>query len=315
MNSQKILSQALLSILVTTIPLISLPSENLVAQVQKNIQQPPSNNSPSSDSKTPWVINSILKWLRPHRRSGGSTDRLTFRRIVISQSSLGSSETSITIEDRVRRGYNQRKRQTARETETESVTIYGQDSICMLSPIFNSNAVHRLWTRQPLIVWAGYSSAFQLVDTQSKKIVWQKKVGKESGRIKIDVPLESGKSYTLKSFSFGNPETVKVEATFQTVTATEWSQINKDLLSIEQISIAQGKIYKEVALEKATYFAKNQLWGDVEITILSNWQDEKEGKEINVINSVNLFSSDDKIQTLLTEIQNTFPIACKLDQR
>jgi hypothetical protein len=285
MNSQKILSQALLALLVTTTTLISLPSDNLLAQLQKKTQQPSKKSSPSNNSKTPWVIEGILKWLQPHKRSGGSTDRLIFKRLI-SQSSPGS--------------------------ETGRVTIYSQDSICMLSPIFNSNAVNRLWTRQPLFVWAGYSSAFQLVDTQSRKTVWQKKVGKESGRIKIDVSLEPGKSYTLKSFSNYNPEKVNLEATFQTVTAADWEQINKDLLSIEQSSAAQGQNQQEIALEKATYFSKRQLWGDVQTTILSNWQDEKEGKQIKVRTAPS--SDNDEIQTLLTEIENTFPLACYLEK-
>jgi hypothetical protein len=282
MNSRKILHQAFLAILVIATTLISLPSDNLVAQLQKKTQQPSKKSSTSNTSKTPWVIDGILKWLQPHKKSGGSTDRLIFKRLI-SQSSPGS--------------------------ETGRVTIYSQDSICMLSPIFNSNTIHRLWTRQPLFVWAGYSSAFQLVDTQSRKIVWQKRVGEESGRIKIDVLLEPGKSYTLKSFSYYDPEQVKLEATFQTVTAADWSQINGDLLSIEQKLMAQGKNQREVSLEKATYFAKNQLWGDVQTTILSNWQDEKEGKRINVKTTL---SSDDEIQNLLTEIENTFQLACYL---
>jgi hypothetical protein len=282
MNSQKILSQALLALVVTTTTLIALPSNVMVAQLQKKTQQPSKKSSTSNNSKTPWVIADIMKWLQPHKRSGGSTDRLIFKRLI-SQSSPGS--------------------------ETGRVTIYSQDSICMLSPIFNSNIIHRLWTRQPLFVWAGYSSAFQLVDAQSRKIVWQKRVGEESGRIKIDVLLEPGKSYTLKSFSYYDPEQVKLEATFQTVTAADWSQINGDLLSIERKLMAQGKNQREVSLEKATYFAKNQLWGDVQTTILNNWQDEKEGKRINVKTTL---SSDDEIQNLLTEIENTFQLACYL---
>jgi hypothetical protein len=289
MNSRKILSQALLALLVIATTLMSLPSDNLVAQLQKKTQQPSKRNSPSNNSKTPWVIVGILKWLQPHKRSGGSTDRLIFKRAISSSSIPGKPSGS----------------------ETGGVTIYSQDSICMLSPIFDFNTINRLWTRQPLFVWAGYSSAFQLVETQSRKTVWQKKVGKESGRIKMDVSLESGKSYTLKSFSYDNPEEIRMEATFQTVPAVEWSQINRDLLSIEQTSIAQGKTQKEIELEKAAYFAKNQLWSDVQTTILSNWQDEKEGKEINAKIAS---SSDDAIQNLLTEIENTFPLACKLDK-
>jgi hypothetical protein len=277
MNSRKILHQAFLAILVIATTLISLPSDNLVAQLQSN------------KPKTSWVITNILKWLQPHKRSGGSTDRLIFKRAI--------SSSSIPVKPS--------------GSETGGVTIYGQDSICMLSPMFDFNTINRLWTRQPLFVWAGYSSAFQLVETRSRKTVWQKRVSKESGRIKVDVSLEPGKSYTLKSFSYDNPEDVRMEATFQTVSAAEWLQINRDLLSIDQTSIAHGKTQREIALEKATYFAKNQLWGDVQTTILSHWQDEKEGKPINVKTAP---SSDNEIQNLLTEIENTFPIPCKLDK-
>jgi hypothetical protein len=259
-------------------------NQGAFAQSSKSPQKSPRTTQPTKPNRNGWLIDKIRVLLNPHKRSGGSTDRPIFNR-------------SFSI---------------SRRNETGSATVYSQDSVCILSPIFNPNPkVDRLlWTRKPLFVWAGYSSGLQLVDARSNKIVWQKKVTEESGRIEIDRPLEAGKSYILRSFSHYDPERVKLETTFQTVTATDWEQINRDLLSIEQASIAKKQTQAEISLQKATYFAKRQLWGDVQTTILSIWQDEKEGKQIN---SINPALPNDEIQILLTEIENTFPI-CSLDR-
>jgi hypothetical protein len=286
MNSPKISFQVLLTLLLMSMTLVLLPSDTLLAQLKVESQQTTKKNS-SSDKSTNTgknnhsIITSILKWL-PQKRSGGSTNRPIFTR-------------SFSISKR---------------NETGGVTIYNQDSVCILSPIFDPKAAHLLWTRQPFFVWAGYSSALQVVDARSKKIVWQKKASEGSGRIKIDISLEAGKTYILKSFSNYDPDRVQLETTFQTVTTADWTKINRDLLLIEQTSIAQKQTREEIGLQKAAYFAKNQLWGDVQTTILSIWQDEKEGKQINVRSSS---LPNDDIQMLLTEIENAFP-TCHLDK-
>jgi hypothetical protein len=117
----------------TVIALISIPGTNLIAQ------SPPSN--------TPWLFKTILKWLQPQRRRGGSTsERYNYdphHGIFRSQSGSGSIELDRSIEEP------------------------GDIQTLCLSPSFSSE-YHYLWTRQPLITCSRNPSALQIIDVQRK---------------------------------------------------------------------------------------------------------------------------------------------------
>ena len=144
----------------------------------------------------------------------------------------------------------------------------GNGIVCAESPVFKPDNPY-LWTRQPVLVWAGDPSAIQLLDAQSQRVVWQKSVARNTGtrQLKIDRPLELGKRYIWRVVAEPDHNAVNPEVTFQMVDLTQWKKIDRELKALEQKQKGQKLNSEEIALERVNYFAQRQMWGDVQETL------------------------------------------------
>jgi Domain of Unknown Function (DUF928) len=144
----------------------------------------------------------------------------------------------------------------------------GDEMICAESPTFRANYPY-LWTRQPLLVWSGSPSSLQLLDAQSLKIVWQKTIDSNSEirQIRIDRPLELGKRYIWRVVAKPGNDAVNPEIAFQMLDANQWKKIDRELTALEQKLKGQKLSSEEITLEKVSYFAQRQMWGDAQETL------------------------------------------------
>jgi hypothetical protein len=144
----------------------------------------------------------------------------------------------------------------------------GNDVVCAESPTFRAKDPY-LWTRQPLLVWSGSPSSLQLLDTQSLKIVWQKTIDSNSEirQVRIDRPLELGKRYIWRVVAKPGNDAVNPEIAFQMVDANQWRKIDRELTALEQKLKGQKLSSEEITLEKVSYFAQRQMWGDAQETL------------------------------------------------
>lgn len=171
-----------------------------------------------------WLLDKILNLLKPKVRVGGSRGG-------------GSSRP---VEPRTAEGL-----------------------VCANSPAFKSDSPY-LWTRQPLLAWNGSPSVLQIIDVQSKEIIWQKSVESNinAREVRVDKSLELGRKYTWRTIS--KPDKINSEVSFQIVDIGKWDMIDRNLKALEQNLKQQNLDAEEIALEKINYFARREMWGDVQ---------------------------------------------------
>jgi hypothetical protein len=144
----------------------------------------------------------------------------------------------------------------------------GDGIVCADSPVFKPDNPY-LWTRQPVLAWAGDPSAIQLIDAQSQQVVWEKSIDSNTGtrQLRIDRPLELGKRYIWRVVAEPGNDAVNPEVAFQMVDADRWRKIDRELKALEQKLKGQKISSEKIALERIYYFAQLQMWGDVRETL------------------------------------------------
>jgi Domain of Unknown Function (DUF928) len=144
----------------------------------------------------------------------------------------------------------------------------GDGLVCADSPVFKAEYPY-LWVRQPLFVWMGYVDSVQVLDAESRQIVWQKSIDPDRriSQIRIDRPLELGKRYIWRVITDLGNDLANPEFAFQMVDAPQWKKIDRELKALEQKLKGQQLNSEEIALERVNYFAQRQMWGDVQETL------------------------------------------------
>ena len=128
--------------------------------------------------------------------------------------------------------------------------------ICMISPDKpNNNRI--VWSDRPLFLWQGRVQKIALRTQGSNKDIWSQAVTTETQNITYTgQPLQPGEGYAwVVNSSMFIP--------FQVMEAQQRDRISADLQTLENQLKAKGENTEAIALAKANYFAKNQLWSDV----------------------------------------------------
>ena len=139
------------------------------------------------------------------------------------------------------------------------------NNLCLVSPNqlidVNSQAksIEEIWHQKPLFVWqSGKLKAVSLKD--ENRTYWQQEVNNTQTNLLYNgKPLQPGTTYTLVVF---NPHETALKR-IQVVAPDKHQKIAADLVEIENQLKSEGADREEIALEKADYFAKLQMWSDV----------------------------------------------------
>ena len=140
-------------------------------------------------------------------------------------------------------------------------------NLCLVSPsqLIDKNnnsqedSIEEIWHQNPLFVWkSGKIKAVSLKN--GNYIHWQQEVeANQTNLLYNGKPLEPGKTYKLVVF---NPYETEIQK-IQIVSPDKHQKIAIDLAKIENQLKSEGADREGIALKKAAYFAKLQMWSDV----------------------------------------------------
>lgn len=139
------------------------------------------------------------------------------------------------------------------------------DDLCLISPGLlidldsEANNIQEIWHQNPLFVWQSDNlKAVSLKDGDN--IYWQQEVkATQTNLFYNGKPLQPGTTYKLVVF---NPYETEIQS-IQLVTPDKHQKIATDLANIEDKLKSESADKEEIALKKADYFAKLQMWSDV----------------------------------------------------
>lgn len=128
--------------------------------------------------------------------------------------------------------------------------------LCLVSP----NG--KIYSTNPMFLWQGNLKKIAVAKLPSRKNFWDlENIGENNLAIYSgEEALQPGKKYQWKAFLGENPSLL---ANFHLMDAQERQQITDELKILEQRLQTQGADEKTIALEKADFFAKKELWSDV----------------------------------------------------
>ncbi|BAY66446.1 hypothetical protein NIES22_65850 [Calothrix brevissima NIES-22] len=128
--------------------------------------------------------------------------------------------------------------------------------LCLVSP--NGE----IYSTNPMFLWRGKLKKIAVAKLPSRQNFWDlENIGQNNLAIYSgEEALQAGKKYQWRAFLGENPSLL---ANFQLMDAQERQQITAELKILEQRLQTQGADEKTIALEKADFFAKKELWSDV----------------------------------------------------
>jgi hypothetical protein len=129
------------------------------------------------------------------------------------------------------------------------------DAVCMVSPDAPSQT-RVVWSERPLFLWQGKVNEVGVRRQGSKVYLWSQAVTGGESTAYTGRPLQPGQTYDW--VVNGN-----MFVPFQVMREPQRKQITKDLRNLENELQAQKADTETIALAKANYFAKAQLWSDV----------------------------------------------------
>ena len=143
---------------------------------------------------------------------------------------------------------------------------------CMISPGL-LETVNIIWGDRPLFIWKGTPSTVELRvyypfnPEEEEKILWQQFISPELGKSSIiqipyqGQPLEPGKIYDWEIIN--HDANIRLRRSFQIMENTPKNAISKDLSTLEQDLRKAKKGLNDITVEKAYYFAQQELWSDM----------------------------------------------------
>ncbi|MBD1938755.1 DUF928 domain-containing protein [Microcoleus sp. FACHB-68] len=142
-----------------------------------------------------------------------------------------------------------------------------EGEICVFAPIklvnFDANQEEsqetpKIWTDRPLFLWQGGTpKQIELFVEGSTESLWSRDIPEEATGLLYDgEPLQPGQTYEWRLTA---PFPIKQPA-FQIMEPQKRDRISAELTQLQEQ--LQGASEETIALEKANYFAKQELWAD-----------------------------------------------------
>ncbi|MBV6627286.1 MAG: DUF928 domain-containing protein [Rivularia sp. (in: Bacteria)] len=149
----------------------------------------------------------------------------------------------------------------------------GKGSICLIvpqrldDPVSKVQGTQEIWSLNPRFLWnisKGKVNKIELFDKNSNQAFWSQQIpeGKTSFAYN-GKPLEPGKSYQWRVIAYSPFQMKSIPVEFKVMEAQKRSGITIRLALLEHQIKKQGANAEKIALEKANYFAKEELWSDV----------------------------------------------------
>jgi len=153
-----------------------------------------------------------------------------------------------------------------REDQEDQISHFPKDEIdnefCMISP--DEPSVPRVvWSDRPLFVWKGNINKIDVIQDSTSKTLWSQTVDETAYQIYTGKPLHPGQIYQLWVFVGDSPNHPVTFIQFQIMESQRRDRITAELQVLENQLKAKHSSPEAIALAKAKYFAKLNLWSDV----------------------------------------------------
>ncbi|MGB3638533.1 MAG: hypothetical protein WBA39_13300 [Rivularia sp. (in: cyanobacteria)] len=149
----------------------------------------------------------------------------------------------------------------------------GKGSICLIvpqrldDPISQVQGTQEVWSVNPRFLWnisKGKVRTIELFEKGSNKPFWSQEVPEgETSFVYNGKPLQPGYSYQWRVIADAPFRMKSIPREFKVMEAQKRLGIRIQLALLEHRLKKQGANAEKIALEKANYFAKEELWSDV----------------------------------------------------
>lgn len=146
------------------------------------------------------------------------------------------------------------------------------DTVCLIAPLSTSE-VAKVWSDRPTFVLQGTVTKLEVWVEGAETAFWTQNIteaeqladtiaatDKPTYTVTIDTALEPGQNYQLRIYTPGSPQYTQVD--LQVMSSQEQNTVNTDLEQINGIG-------ETAAVQRADYFASQNLWSDFWQTVIS----------------------------------------------
>lgn len=133
-------------------------------------------------------------------------------------------------------------------------------NLCWITP------TDMVWNSRPQLVWSGSFRAVGVRPVGTETLLWRSIAPVDNKLHRLEyggTPLEPGKAYEWVFFFSENANTPMLRVPFQLVDANQQTTIKTDLAKLNAPDQKQKTNAEALALQRANYFAQQQLWSDV----------------------------------------------------
>lgn len=138
----------------------------------------------------------------------------------------------------------------------------GRGDICLISPGQPvSNTVEEIWSDKPLFTWQlqkGNATEIEVSETK-----WEGEINPGQTNITYSgTSLQPSQTYTWRLSAVTNFPTKSILFKFKLMEPQKRANISNELTNLETKLKQLGASAEKIAMEKANYFAQQELWSD-----------------------------------------------------
>lgn len=137
--------------------------------------------------------------------------------------------------------------------------------LCLITPEYHRNSV-TLWQNRPLFVWQGKIGGIGIRPANNEQIIWRQPIAmseKSVNRVAYTGdPLEPGQTYHWLIFDQADDSQPIRFIPFTILAGKQRDRIRVRLIILAAQLREKGATAEEMALERANYFNKQELWSD-----------------------------------------------------
>ncbi len=156
------------------------------------------------------------------------------------------------------------------------------DGFCPIAP-YQFSEVEQVWSKRPTLTWRGTITQIEIREQNSKTVVWSQEISAES-QVNFNTKTESSMPLTLYQVTVGTtlkpgqiyelqvsttPPIAYRPIQFRIMTPQEGSSMTPKLQTLEQKLAAENITGDAAKLQRADYFASQELWSEFWQEVLS----------------------------------------------
>ena len=161
---------------------------------------------------------------------------------------------------------------------TRRGTTGGKGDLCAIAPANSPpGEVTEIWSDRPLLVWQGALSRIEIRPVGSSEAIWRLQLPTQAEALPVESAAYTGEAlvpgqtydWLLFDTTSGDSPDATWRVRFRVMAADQRASITSGLAALETKLAAAGASPETIALERAGYFVKQELWSDVLQTVFA----------------------------------------------